>query len=479
MAPPPQRHSKRYTEGSVLRSLVLLALPIVFTNVLQTAYQLTDTFWVGRLGGGAVAAVSVSFPLMFLMISLGGGLGVAGSVLVAQYTGADNPEKVNHVAAQTLLMVMVSGLLLSVAGYLLAPHVLRLMGVEAVIFHDATRYLQVTFLGMLFTFGFFMYQSIMRGIGEVRLPVLIVLGTVFLNLLLDPLFIFGWGPIPATGVAGAAYATIGTQGMAAAIGMATLLRGRYGIRLTLRNFVPDWPLMGRVVRLGLPASIEQSTRAFGLTVMTFLVASFGTLTIASYGIGTRILSFVIIPALGIAMATATLVAQNIGAGNVKRAAAIAWMSAGISFVVLELVGVLCFLFAEPLVRFFVPGDAGVIAGGAQFLHVMALTFGFIGLQQALSGAFRGSGNTLNTMVLALVSLWVFQFPLAYLLSKHTALGAAGLWWAFPTANVIIACVTAVWFLQGGWQRTRLIEAPQKALEEEVTEEVIVQEGINN
>lgn len=479
MSPHSQRHSKRFTEGSILRSLVMLALPIVFTNVLQTAYQLTDTFWVGRLGGEAVAAVSVSFPLMFLMISIGGGLGVAGSVLVAQYTGAGNSERVNHVAAQTLLMVLVASLLLSLIGYQLSPHVLRLMGVETAILHDATRYLQVTFLGMVFTFGFFMYQSIMRGIGEVRVPVYIVLSTVFLNLLLDPLFIFGWGPIPAEGVAGAAYATVGTQAMAVIIGMATLLGGHYGIRLELRNFVPDWTLMRRVVRLGLPASIEQSTRALGLTVMTFLVTSFGTLTIASYGIGTRILSFVIIPAIGISMATGTLVAQNIGAGNTRRAGAIAWMSAGISFVVLELVGVLCFLFAEPLVRFFVPSAPGVIAGGAQFLHVMALTFGFIGLQQALSGAFRGSGNTLNTMILAMVSLWVFQFPLAYVLSKHTDLGAVGLWWAFPSANVIIACITALWFLQGNWRHTRIIETPQEKLADEVAEEVIVQEGINN
>ena len=154
---------------------------------------------------------------------------------------------------------------------------------------------------------------------------------------------------PAAGVAGAAYATVGTQAMAVIIGMATLLGGRYGIRLQLRNFTPDWALMRRVVRLGLPASIEQSTRALGLTVMTFLVTSFGTLTIASYGIGTRILSFIIIPAIGISMATATLVAQNMGAGNAKRAGAIAWMSAGISFVVLELVGVLAAVAAVGVV----------------------------------------------------------------------------------------------------------------------------------
>ena len=282
-----------------------------------------------------------------------------------------------------------------------------------------------------------------------------------------------------SGVTGAAYATIGTQGVATAVGMATLFGGHFGIHLKLRDFSPDWPLMQQVARLGLPASLEQSTRALGLTVMTFLVATFGTSTIASYGIGTRILSFVIIPAMGLSMATSMLVAQNIGAGNKDRASRIAWLSTGFGFAVLEIVGVLCFMFAMPLVRFFVPSAPDVIAGGTQFLRVMALSWGFIALQQTLGGAFRGSGNTVNTMILAMVSLWVLQFPLAYILSKHTSLGAVGLWWAFPIANVTIACVAALWFAQGGWKKTNLIGQPDYELTEEVTEEAIVQEGINN
>ena len=475
----PTHHAKRLTEGSILRSLIALSVPIVLANVLQTAYQLVDTFWVGRLGGVAVAAVSVSFPLIFLMIALGGGLAIAGSVLVAQHVGARNAAKVNHVTAQTLLMVGVVSLLLTVVGYGLSGHALELMGVTPPTLGDATRYLQVSFLGLPFTFGYFVYQSVLRGIGEVRAPVYIVFGTVLLNLLLDPLFIFGWGPIPASGVTGAAYATIGTQAVATAIGLVTLFGGHFGIHLKLRDFSVDWPLMQQVARLGLPSSLEQSTRALGLTVMTFLVATFGTSTIASYGIGTRILSFVIIPAMGLSMATSTLVAQNIGAANTGRASRIAWLSAGIGFVVLEIVGVLCFVFATPLVRFFVPSAPDVIAGGAQFLRLMALTFGFVGLQQTLGGAFRGSGNTVNAMILAMVSLFVLQFPLAYILSKHTALGAVGLWWAFPIANAAIACVSALWFLQGGWKKTNLIDKPAYALTEEVTEEAIAQEGINS
>src|SRR4030095_8148474 len=175
-------------EGPVLPSLLRLAIPIVIANVLQSAYQLTDAFWVGRLGGAAVAAVPVSFPVIFLSIALGMGFGIAGSTLVAQYVGARNQRMVNHVASQTLLMVALTSISLG-----------------------ALRFIRFSFVSLVTVFGFSMFQAVMRGVGQVTLPLYIVLGTVLLNFLLDPLFIFGWGPLPAAGVAGAAYATLGTQ----------------------------------------------------------------------------------------------------------------------------------------------------------------------------------------------------------------------------------------------------------------------------
>lgn len=468
-----KKERRDLTEGPILKSLISLSLPIVFANILQSAYQLTDTFWVGRLGGEAVAAVSVSFPFIFLMIALGGGFTIAGSTLVAQYTGARDQRMVNLVTGQTLILVLVAALMLSSAGYFLAPHLLRLMRVESVVLRDATSYLQVSFMGLVFMFGYFMYQSVMRGLGEVKVPLFIVLGTVLLNLVLDPLFIFGWGPIPAMGVTGAAYATIGTQSVAMFLGFAVLFSGAYGIRFERAIFRPDFALMKRIVNLGLPASVEQSTRALGMSIMIFLVASFGTLTVAVFGIGTRIMSFVIIPALGLSMATSALVGQNIGARQLGRAVAIARLSAAVAFVALTLVGVICFFGAEPMVRFFVPNDEDVIAGAVVFLRIISLFFGLIGMQQALIGAFRGSGNTLMNMTIAIVSMWVFQFPLAYILSKHTGWNEIGLWWTYPITNVLSSLVTLVLFMQGGWRKTKITED----LQDEVSEEIITQEGL--
>ena len=470
------QRANRLLEGPILKSLLTLAVPIALANVLQAAYQLIDAFWVGRLGGAAVAAVSVSTPVMFLTIALGAGLAIAGSTLIAQYFGAKNQEMVDHVAAQTLLMVVLVSVVLGAIGFLAAPALLRLMGVAPDVYRGALGFMRVSFVGLVFNFFFFMFQSIMRGVGEAKLPVFIVLGTVILNFALDPLFIFGWGPIPATGVMGAALATVGTQSLAAAIGLAVLLRGRYGIHLVWRDFVPDPAYITRAFFLGLPASVEQSARALGLTVLTFLIASFGTLTVAAYGIGSTILQVVMIPAMGLSMAISTLVGQNIGAGNVARAARIGRLGAWLGFWALTGMGAIVFVFAPQLVAFFVPKDPDVIAAGAIFLRTMSLSWGFVGVQFSLTGVLRASGNMVVAMVITMVGQWVLQFPLAYVLSVHTTLGARGIWWAFPISSVLIALVSIAVFAKGDWKRTRLT-GPDDRLVEQVSTEIFADEGV--
>ncbi len=463
-----------FTKGPIIKALISLSIPIVFANILQTAYQLVDTFWVGRLGAEAVAAVSLSFPFLFLLISLAGGLAIAGTIMVSQYKGKGDIEQVDYISAQTLMMMFIVGIIVSIIGYFLSAPLMHFMGAEGDVLPAATSYLQISFVGLVFMFGFFIYQSLMRGVGDVKTPLFIVFGTVLLNLVLDPLFILGWGPIPAYGVTGAALATIGTQGLATIIGIALLMSGKQGIHLKASNMKPDFSLMKKMFSLGFPASISQSARALGMMLMTFLVASFGTVVVASYGIGGRILSFIIIPAVGLAMATSTLVGQNIGAGKIDRAAKISKTSSLISFALLSAVGVLVFLFAEPLTAAFIPDDTEVIQSGSQFVKIMALTFGFIGIQQTINGTLMGSGNTKMSMILSLITLFIVQFPFAYILSKHTTLGFEGIYWAFPITNIIMAIGTVIWFSKGSWKKKKITEDPAIG---QVVEETIIEEGV--
>jgi len=463
------------TEGSIVRALVRLSVPIIAANVLQVAYQLTDTFWVGQLSAEASTAVALCFPINFLMVAIGGGLAIAGSVLIAQYKGRGEERQMNHVTAQTLIMVTTISILLSSCGYAFSEPIMRFMGAQPEVLPDAVRFMQITFIGFVFVFGFFVYQSLMRGLGVVQIPMLIVLLTVILNFALDPLLIFGWGPIPAMGVSGAALATLMTQALAAVIGFALLFSGRHGLRPRLADFRPDWRVIRRTFVLGAPASIENATRALSMTLMTLLVSSFGTVAIAAYGIGLRILTFVVIPAMGLAMATTTLVAQNLGAGKLKRAERTTRFASLMSVVMPTAGGVLLFLLAKPLATLFVPRSPAAIAESAYFIRIISLPLGCIGLQQTINGALRGAGNTLAAMILTLVFAWVIQFPLAYALSRHTTLGLDGIWWAHPISMVLSAAVSLLWLAGGNWKRTKLIEDLQLA--EKVSEEARIEEGI--
>jgi putative MATE family efflux protein len=462
-------------EGPILRSLLTLAIPIVTSNVLQSAYTIIDAFWVGRLGGSAVAAVSISFPVMFLMFAVGGGLSMAGSTLIAQYVGAGNERMVGHVAGQTILMVVLASLVLGTIAYFTVPTLLRLMGVAPDVYPGALGFMRVSFVGLVFNFIFFVFQAIMRALGRPTLPVYIVAGTVLLNFALDPLLIFGWGPVPAYGVMGAALATLATQAIAAIIGIVVLRRGMHGVHVHRADLVPDFGYVKRAFFLGFPASIEMSARALAMMMMTFLITSFGTLTLAAYGVGSNVVQVIIIPAMGLSMAVSTLVGQNIGAGNIERAARIGRLGGGLGFASLSVLGLLVFLFPASIVAFFVPGDPAVIAAGAEYLRTVAPAWGFVGLQFALTGVLRASGNMVVTMMLTLVSQWVLQFPLAYVLSKHTTLGAQGIWWAFPVANVVIALITIGVYAKGDWKKTRLLDE-EEVLTTKVSDEILSGEG---
>ncbi|MFC1655982.1 MATE family efflux transporter [Patescibacteria group bacterium] len=445
---------RNLTEGSIVKALLALALPIILANIFHTVYQLTDTFWVGRLGAEAVAAVSLSFPIIFLLISLGAGLAIAGSILVAQYKGKVNQGKIDYVTAQTLALMTFISLILAVFGYAISSLFIESMNQEPMVARDAILYMRISFIGVPFMFLFFVFQAVMRGIGDVKIPLYIVITTVLLNFILDPLFILGWGPIPAYGVLGAAVSTVSTEALSAIIGITLLLRGNRGIHLRLKNLKPDFSLIKKMFKLGFPASIEQSTRSFSMVVMTFLVATFGTSIVASYGLATRIWSFIIIPAIGLAMATSTLVGQNMGAGKIERANQTMKQSVKIGFFALTIVGILFFIFAEPISAAFVPGEEAVIAESTLFLRILSLTFGFVGMQMGIIGTLRGSGNTKTAMNLSIFVL-VVMLSIAYILSKHTSLEHLGIWIAYPISNVAGALAGLYFIVRGKWKEKEI------------------------
>ena len=451
------RRTRQITEGSILLALLRIAGPVVVSTMLQSSYQLVNTFWVGRLGAAAVAAVAVSAPITFLLVVLGGGLSVAGSIFVAQYSGARQHQMVSHVAAQTILMVVLVSVVLSIAGSLAAVAVLRATGITPDVLALGSAYVRITFLGLVFSYGFMMFQAILQGIGEVRFPLRIIAATLLLNAVLDPLLIFGWGPIPGLGVRGAAFATVSSQAAAAILGLRPLFTGRFGIHVRRGDFRPDLPFIRRALAVAIPSSIEQSTRTLASVVLTMLAARFGTESLAAYGVSTRLISFFLIPSIAFSTATATVVGQNIGAGEMDRAERAAHLAGWAAFASLTGLGLLFWPVAHAVARLLVPGDAQVIELTARFLHVLAPVFGVIGAQFALAGAFRGAGHTLTAMILSLTMQWLVQLPVAWWLATRTSLAFAGLWWSFPIANALALAVTLLCMKRLEWHTRRLTE----------------------
>ena len=441
----------KLTEGSILRALVKLSIPLILTNILQTAYNLTDTFWVGRLGSEAVAAVSLAFPIVFMIISLGSGMAIAGSILVAKRYGAKDADAVAHISTQTFFSVLSISLLLAFLGYWLSAVLVGTMKVEPAVYDDAVSYLKITFLGLPPLFTYLTFQSLMRSIGNVKLPFYIVLSTVLLNLALDPLFIFGWHDfIPAAGVKGAAIATVGTQILSALIGLYILFRGKQGIKIRFSDYRPDFSVVKQLFKLGFPVSIEQVSRALGIFMMVLLVTHFGTMVLASYGIGSRILSFIIIPAFGLGMATSTLVGQNIGAKQYDRVKKTLQLSLKIAFGTLTIIGLLLFVLAEEVAVLFIPGDTVTFKESAVFIKSLSVSFGFLGILIVLMGAFRGAGKTKISMLLALFSVWLLRFPLAYYLGYQTDIKQFGIWISYPITNVLTAVAGLILLIKYHW-----------------------------
>ncbi len=420
-------------------------------NALQSMYQLIDTFWLGRLSVNAVAAVSLSFPIIFLIISIGIGLTLAGSVIVAQAKGANNQKEVNYGASQTVFVIFFISAILAVATYFLAGPLMKLVGAEPDIFNDSVIYFKYSAFGFVFLFMFSVYQSLMRGIGEVWIPMFVVLVAVLLNLVLDPFFIFGFGSFEGMGVAGAAIASVITQAVSMIIGLWILFKGKRGIKIRISEMKWDFGWTKRMFQIGIPASFEQSARAGAMTVLVALVTGFGSGAVAAYGIGARVLSLVVIPALGFAIATTTMIGQNIGAHKIRRAEKVGNVSTLIAFTGLTLIGLLLYAFAEPITAIFVPNDPIVIKESARFIKIMSPAFGFMGIQQVLNGVFNGAGFTNISLLISLFSLWIVRFPLAYILSANTGLNEVGIWWAFPISNILAAIVGFIYYKTGHWK----------------------------
>jgi putative MATE family efflux protein len=449
------------TEGDLKRPMVALAWPIIVTELLQVAYNLADTFWLGRYSTDALAAISLAFPLIFLFISVGGGFTVAGSTLVAQYTGAESEGSAGTVAGQTLSFITLIAVTVGALGFLLTGPMLSGLpsspGTGADVIPLAGEYMEVFFLGLPFLFGFFVFSALMRGYGNTRAPMVVMGVSVLVNVVIDPILIFGWFGAPELGVQGAALATIVSRGIATVIGVYILFGTSAGPSVSVADFRPKLEYVAQIVRIGVPSAVEQSATALGFITLTVMVISFAPEVVAAYGLGNRLTSLIFLPALGLGRATNTIVGQNLGARKPERAERAVYLAASVGAGVMVVAGVVAYLLAEPIVSVFV-GTTGADAEATvrfsvEYVRIRAIEFGFIGVLQVVLGAYRGAGNTKTALAFSLVALWLGRVPIVYLLSFEYGFAETGIWIGMAAGQIIGAILAAAWFTRGTWKES--------------------------
>jgi len=436
--------------GSIEKTLLKLAYPLVFFNLLFIIYNLTDTFWLGKLGREAVSAPTISFPFIWTMMSFGAGFAIAGFAFVSQYAGAGQWDKAKHNIANLLTLMFFSSFTLGIIGFFITPWILHILGVPADAYDNAVVYLRVMFIGIPFSFEGFAFSFALRAIGDTKTPTIINSIAIILNVILDPLLIFGIGPFPRLEILGAALGTIISYSIASILSIYLVFSGKLGIKFYLSDFKPDFGLYKKMFKIGLPASIGQSLNALGFVVLMGIVSQFGSVVIAAYGIGQRIISLIFTVSDGFSMAMSTMVGQNLGVLNFKRIRKIVNKTILINTIFISIPTLLIFLFRTQIIGIFIK-DILVINEGAIFYACFLIAMPFFGIFFISTSVVRVAGRTKESMVLGIIRLWGLRVSLAYFLS--TLWGSTGIWIGMAMSNIIASILAYFWYKRETWKET--------------------------
>ncbi|KPL01048.1 MAG: hypothetical protein AMJ91_01770 [candidate division Zixibacteria bacterium SM23_73_3] len=442
------------TSGSITKDIFYLAGPVVVTMFLETAFSIADIFWVGKLGAVSLAAVISSAFLIWIIYSLVGAISVGVTALVARFIGAKQPDQAAFSARQAYLFSIFFALLVSILGVMFAKWAFVLMGTAPDVTFLGVRYLRIIFAGAIFFFLLDVMGAIFRASGDTKTPMLVIMASLGLNIILDPVLIFGWGPFPQMGTDGAALASIFSQGVASLLFILLIMRGKLAFRFSLRPKLDlDFSMVWRILRIGIPASSAWILFSVVYLFINKIVALFGTQAIAALGIGNRMESVSFLTCFGFSIAASTLVGQNLGAGKPERSAQAAWVTAGISVLVTGCVAIMFFTFPRQIASFFI-SDPKVVEIGIGYLRILALSQTFMALEIVFEGAFAGAGNTIPPMIVS-ISGSLTRIPLAYLLAVHWGLGITGVWWAITSTGIAKGVVLTCWFARGRWKTKKI------------------------
>lgn len=441
-----------FTHGSIDRAIVLLSVPMILEMVMESLFAVVDAFFVAKVGVEAVATVGLTESMLTLVYSLAIGLSSAATAMVSRRIGEGNPQAAARAGAQTMLLAVGISLCLSIPGYLYADDILGLMSKDASVVAKGSAYTRLMFTANLPILLLWMLNGIFRGAGDATTAMRALWIANGINILLDPILIFGWGPVPAYGVLGAAMATT----IGRSVGVVYQLWCLFGtgriIRLRPADFLPDPKIIRRVLQIASGGAGQYLIASASWIFMISILGQLGKEITAGYTIAIRIMLFTILPAWGMANAASTLVGQNLGAGHPERAELSVWRTGYFNLLFMAVVSATYLIAAPFFIRLFTD-DLAVVASGALALRIVAGGYVFYGYGMVLAQALNGAGDTRTPTMLNFIFFWLVETPLAWLLALHWGWGETGVYWSIVIAESGLA-LAAIWvFRKGKWKTT--------------------------
>lgn len=447
---------KDLTTGDETKQLIGFALPMLFGNIFQQFYNMVDSFVVGRfVGTSALAAVGTSFPIIFFMLALIMGVNMGSTVLISQFFGAKDWKKLDDVVSTSYIFLFAAGLIMTLVGLIAAPVILRLLAVPETIMPEATTYLRITFAGILATFGYNGVAALLRGLGDSKTPLYVLIFSTLVNVVLDLVFVmvFHWG------VAGVAWATIISQGLSFIGALIVLNKRNPYLRLDVKKLHWDKQSFSQMLRIGLPTGLQQTLVSLGMMTLSRIVNEFGPQTMAAYTAASRIDSIASMPAMNLGAAITIFTGQNIGAGKPERIrrghlSAIA-VNSGISLAITLVI----LFFGRDLMGLFTD-DPEVMGIGASYLVIVGIFYTVFGIMFINNGVMRGAGDVFIPMINTLLALWLVRIPAALLFTRVFHMGSDGIWWSIP-AGWMVGMIFSTWYYRTGrWKNPKLLRRTQ-------------------
>jgi putative MATE family efflux protein len=458
------RPTHALTEGAIGKTLLLFALPILAGNVLQSLNGSVNAIWVGHgLGEAALAATSNANTILFFLLGAVFGVGMAATILIGQAMGTHDVERAKRVIGTSLMFFVAFSILIAVLGPLGSERLMTWMRTPAVSQPLAVAYLRVLFLGMPFLYLLSFIGMALRGAGDARTPFVFLVLNVVLDIALNPLFIFGLGPVPRLGIAGSATATLLAQLITLAALLVYLYRSRHFLRIQrgeLHYLRIDPAILRTLFVKGIPMGLQMVVMSLSMLFMIALVNSFGAHTTAAYGACFQLWNYIQMPSIAIGMAASSMAAQNVGAGKWDRVHRVAMAGIGFNFLLTGSLVTLIYLFNRGALNLFLPDSGGAIDIAQHINAIVVWSFVFFGLSFVLAGVVRSTGAVIPPLIILMIALWFVRIPFAY--GFVGVWGSDAIWWSFPLGSLVSMLLSSAYYRYGNWRKARMWTAPAAA-----------------